>query len=276
MNIIIKEFPDRQFSSKEEMFKSLRENKSFLIAQKKSITKIADSVFCEHFAEEVKTAYKESLTALANIDTINVSLAINSCNIYDSHGDVHFDGTWNKSAKESKGGLLLNAHRMTFDNIIADGLSVSVKRMPWSKLGFDFEGSTDVLVFSGNISKDRNEYMFKQYSKGYVKEHSVGMRYVKIELAINSDSKWDEEEKEVWDKYYQRIVNKDAVDERGYFWAVTEAKIVEGSAVVKGSNYATPVISIEAVENDTSENKTEPSKDTPLLDALKELQTKLN
>jgi hypothetical protein len=102
--------------------------------------------------------------------------------------------------------------------------------------------------------------MFEQYAKGYVKEHSVGMRYVKLELAINSDNKWDVEEKEVWDKYYPEIANKEVADERGYFWAVTEAKIVEGSAVVKGSNYATPTISIEAVKD--TPIITEPLKDT--------------
>ena len=40
-------------------------------------------------------------------------------------------------------------------------------------------------------------------------------------------------------------------DNYGYFWAVTEAKVVEGSAVVKGSNAITPVISI--VENSNKE-----------------------
>ena len=84
------------------------------------------------------------------------------------------------------------------------------------------------------------------------------MRYVKLELAINSESKWDAEEKAVWDKYYPEIVNKEQADERGYFWAVTEAKIVEGSAVVKGSNYATPTISVEAVKDTTTET-TEPT-----------------
>jgi hypothetical protein len=39
--------------------------------------------------------------------------------------------------------------------------------------------------------------MFNQYAKGYVKEHSVGMRYVKLELAVNSDSKYDAEEKAI-------------------------------------------------------------------------------
>jgi hypothetical protein len=57
--------------------------------------------------------------------------------------------------------------------------------------------------------------MFNQYAKGYVKEHSVGMRYVK-ELAVNSDSKYDAEEKAIWDKYIDEIVNKVA-EEQSYF-----------------------------------------------------------
>ncbi|HPZ10702.1 MAG TPA: hypothetical protein PL110_21610, partial [Candidatus Eremiobacteraeota bacterium] len=46
-------------------------------------------------------------------------------------------------------------------------------------------------------------------------------------------------------------------DERGYFWVVKEAKIIEGSAVVMGSNSATPTLEnkeFEAVE-DTSNDE---------------------
>ena len=42
--ITIKEFPDKQFQNKEDMFKELRENKNTLIAQKKMITKEADAI----------------------------------------------------------------------------------------------------------------------------------------------------------------------------------------------------------------------------------------
>jgi hypothetical protein len=49
--------------------------------------------------------------------------------------------------------------------------------------------------------------MFNQYAKGYVKEHSVGMRYVKIELAVNLIQSMHEE-KAVWDKYIDEIVKK--------------------------------------------------------------------
>ena len=106
--------------------------------------------------------------------------------------------------------------------------------------------------------------MFKQYSNGWVKNHSVGMRYVKIDLAINSESEWDKDEKELWDKYYPIVVNKEIADERGYFWVVSEAKVIEGSAVVMGSNSATPTLSVEnksEADNITSEQE-EPSIDT--------------
>lgn len=49
------------------------------------------------------------------------------------------------------------------------------------------------------------------------------------------------EEKKVWDKYYPDIANKGTADERGYFWVVKQAAVIEGSAVVKGSNQYTPV-----------------------------------
>ena len=47
--IVVKEFPNKQFNSKEELFKALRENKNTLIAQKKMITKEADAVV--HFVQ---------------------------------------------------------------------------------------------------------------------------------------------------------------------------------------------------------------------------------
>lgn len=258
--IVVKEFPDKEFASKEDLFKALRENKSILIAQKKMITKESDSTI--HYVEidnrEKESANKEDSVTVPDVNKLKAKLAINTTNLMDSHSDVHFDGTWNKSAKEQKNVLLLQEHQMKFGSIISDNVQVSVKKMTWKSLGFEFEGSTEVLIFDTEIDKDRNEFMFDQYNKGYVKEHSVGMRYVKLDLAINSESKWDEEEKAVWDKYIDKIVNKEVAENQGYFWAVTEAKIVEGSAVVKGSNYATPVISIQA-EKSLEDNKEEPT-----------------
>lgn len=251
--IQVKEFPDKQFESKEELFKELKENKSKLISTKKMVTKLADPIACN---TGEKTATKNDVDG----NRLGVKSVINTINLYDSHGDVHIKGIWNKSVKEKKNLYLLQEHKMAFDHIISDDVDASVKEITWKELGFNFSGNTEALIFESKLDAERNPYMFAQYAKGYVKNHSVGMRYVKLELAINSEADWNEEEKEVWDKYYSDIVNKNDVDEAGYFWAVTEAKIIEGSAVPVGSNWATPTLSTEAVKDTSKTN--EPPKGT--------------
>ncbi len=151
---------------------------------------------------------------------------------------------------------------MDFDKVIADSvndnLTASVEMIPWKKLGLKYQGETQALIFNAQIKKDVNEFMFNQYRKGRVLNHSVGMRYVKLFLCINSDEASYSSEKANWDKYYPQVVNQKIADEKGYFWAVTEAKIIEGSAVVKGSNFATPSMEIEIEK----QNIEEPSADT--------------
>jgi len=274
--IVAKEFQGKTFATKEDLFKELRENKSVLIAQKKMITKEADStIHIVEVEDRNKEANKAEANDVTSFNKIAAKLVINTTNLMDSHSDVHLKGIWNKSAKEQKNILLLQEHQMKFNSIISDSVTAEVKRMTWKSLGFDLEGDTEALIFNAEIDKARNEFMFNQYAKGYVKEHSVGMRYVKLELALNSESKYDTEEKEVWDKYIKEIVNKEAAEEQGYFWAVSEAKIIEGSAVVKGSNYATPTISVEAVKDTPTETK-EPLEDTQEVskELLKELLNK--
>lgn len=253
--ITCKEFPNKTFRDKEEMFKALRENKDTLIAQKKMITKEADAVVYVSKIEDSKgNALKADSIDITEVNKLKLKLVINTTNIMDSHSDVHLKGIWKKSVKEKKDLYLLQEHRMLFSHIITDDVKASVQLMNWSDLGQKYKGQTEALIFDASVDK-RNEFMFQQYAKGFVKNHSVGMRYTKIEMAINSESKWDVEEKEVWDKYIDDIVNKEVAEEKGYFWAVTEAKIIEGSAVPIGSNTVTPTLEIEVKDN-------EPSNDT--------------
>lgn len=247
-----------KFNTKQELFKFLKENKSLLIDAKKAAIKYADAISFEVPVMDNKGVVIKDLATVQKSGVIQAELVINTTNLLDSHGDVHISGLWKKSLQETKGMYLLREHKMQFDSVITDRVVPSAKTYTWKDLGFKFEGSTEALVFNATIDNQRNPFMFDQYTKGYVKEHSVGMRYVKIDLAINSESKHDAEEKAVWDKYYSVIANKDAADELGYFFAVTEAKAIEGSAVLKGSNYATPTISITEADTITSE-KQEPS-----------------
>lgn len=234
-----------EFATKKELFAYLKQNKHIHIQAKKAELKRADSVGCFLLQVTDNEVTKAAIDPeVINLDSFNVSVAINSTNLMDSHSDVHIPGIWNKSLKEQKNLYLLQEHKMEFKNIISDEVKAMVKNIPWSELGFKYPGNSQVLIFNAKILKDRNEYMAEQYAKGRVKNHSVGMRYVSLELAMNSESKFDREEKAVWDKYISQIANKEDAEAQGYFWAVLEAKIIEGSAVPLGSNFATPTISV--------------------------------
>jgi hypothetical protein len=249
-------------------------NKDVLIAQKKATIKLADPI-----RQTVSDSSKKLTTVKAELNgedmeigVLKAELVINTTNIIDSHMDCHINGLWNKSIKEQKTIFLLQEHDMCFSKIIADSvndnLKASAKDFAWSDLGFNFKGTTQALVFNTDIKEKRNEFMYNQYKNNYVLNHSVGMRYQKLYLCVNSDNSDYTAEKEAWDKYYPMVVNKEVADTKGYFWAVTEAQFIEGSAVVKGSNYVTPVLSI--TEN---KNIPEPSNDTQENEPTKVTQT---
>jgi hypothetical protein len=111
----------------------------------------------------------------------------------------------------------------------------------------------EVLIYEAVIKKDRNEFMFNQYKSGYVLNHSVGMRYVKLLWCYDNSDPDYSQNKENYDKYSKEILNQNDLGE--YFWAVLEAKNIEGSAVVKGSNFLTPVLSFELIDENTAKVK---------------------
>lgn len=245
-----------KFKTKNELFAFLKENKDALIAEKKFDLKRADAI-----QAVMPTIHTSATKAAAVSDKLQVKVVINTTNLLDSHDDVHIDGLWNKSLKEQKLLYLLQEHKMEFDHIITDKVTASIVVMKWRDMGYNMDGQTEALVFDAIIDKKRNPFMFEQYKNGYVLNHSVGMRYVKLFLAIDDKRAEYAAEKEAWDKYYPVVANKETVDERGYFWAVTEAKLVEGSAVPMGSNFVTPTLEItesqKALDNNTdSRNST--------------------
>lgn len=263
--ITLKEISNKTFSSTDEALKFLIENKKIVIANKTSNLKKADGI---SFNESLRTVKDEVFKDDSNIDISSVNqikiIAVgNACNYYDSHGDVSINGSWNRTVKNTKEGLHLQEHKCQFDHIIAEGQDVkfTVEKKTWKDLGYNYDGSTDCLMMYSTASKKDNPYMFEKYIDGKVKQHSAGLRYVNIELCVNNSADWAKEEKANWDKYYPSIVNKDDVDERGYFWAVLEQKIIEVSAVPRGSNPATPTTSVEPV-TDTS-TKQDSAEATP-------------
>lgn len=268
-------------SNKEEVLEFLRKNKSALLAEKKMYGKMADAVsyLCPLYdakANSFKAADTINTAQLLDKDAIQVKIVINTTNLLDSHGDVHLKGIWKKSLKESgKSAIHLQSHKSDFEFVIADASDGEIKAytqsMSWKDLGFDYKGETEALIFESTVKKARNPFMFDQYAKGFVKHHSVGMGYVKTLFCVNSEEKYWIEEKENWDQYYSEIVNKEKADEQGYFWAVAEGKVIEGSAVVRGSNHVTPTLEIKSEpgnHSDKDQEQQEPVKSTLNYDYL--------
>lgn len=254
-----------EYSTKAELFKYLRENKRLIRKQKFAAMKEADAVnfVSVDFDTQKGTAIKSASESLAILETDKYTgtVVINACNFLDSHLDVHINGIWKKTVSENKGGLFLQEHKMQLSNVISDDVSIYVATMTWSELGYDYEGTTEVLINKFTAEKKRNPLMAEQYANGWVKQHSVGMQYVNYFLCMNSENKLDAEEKAAWDKYYPMVVNKEMADEYGFFFAVTEAKYIEGSAVVRGSNPATPTINIEPLDNTQKDKQEEQTKE---------------
>lgn len=249
----------KEFSSQDEQLKWLFENRNNISAQRKSISKESDEIAFISFAVDEKGEQVKAENPIPeDADKLKVKIVINTTGLLDSHSDVHIPGLWKKTLSESKMFYHIQEHRFDFRGIISDEVKAYTEDMTWKSLGADFGGKTEALIFESIILKDRNEYMFEQYRKGYVRNHSVGMRYIKDYFCINSDAYPDQ--KENWDKYIKYVANKEEAEAKNYFWAVTEAKIIEGSAVVRGSNWATPTESVTEVKeaDKFTSNKNEP------------------
>jgi hypothetical protein len=185
-----------EFATQQELFKYLKDNLVKLKAEKKATLKQADGLgfVSVKLFEDKDYAQKDDsvISEAVSEDEIRVKVAINTTNFIDSHRDLHIPGLWKKSLSETKSGTHLKSHNRDFEFVIADGndCAVSAKMMAWKDLGYAYEGKTQVLIHDSVIKKGRNPYMFEQYSNGWVKQHSVGMRYVDIFMCINSEEKY--------------------------------------------------------------------------------------
>lgn len=242
-----------------DLFEFLMTNKSILVAQKKFELKRADAVFYSSmFVNEKGDITKANELVTEDLNVLKVRSVINTTNLMDSHSDVHIPGLWKKSLSENKQLFLLEEHKMSFRGIITDEIKAFTKKMSWRDLGLDADGVTEALIFDNTIKRIRNEFMFDQYKQGNVKNHSVGMRYVDLELAINDPDY--KQEFANWNKYIDDIVNRDEAEAQGFFWPVKEAKCIEGSAVPLGSNWVTPTLDNNMKHSQSTEK--EPLKST--------------
>jgi hypothetical protein len=261
--IVVKIFPGKTFATKSDLFAALRENVDAIIAVKKADVQKSyekGSPILSFLPRATDGAFKGM-----HMKDDHFYPIINTTRYYDGHGDVHFDGLWNKSLKEQDGKIFYVVdHEMKVGSVIAwpEDVKSMVKSVPWSLVGKPYEGNTEALIYeipkakivhpvAADVIKDRRPV-----------QNSVRMMYVKIELGMNSDAKEDVRYKDYYDKRIGEIANREEAEAEGYFFGIEEAKIVkEGSMVLFGSNDATS-ISQKDIEAVTDTSKTEPTEVT--------------
>jgi len=244
------------FRTKKDLFKYLTENKAEIVALKKSAVKFSDVVsfsaveFNEVSEGEVTIKGKYPYENDENKGVLKRTIVANTYNWLDSHDDVHLNGVFSESIKQKGTKIFhLNNHVRDFSAKIGRPLNVYEKAISWRELGQGKTGMTEALFLESEIKRAYSETMFDAYLNDEVDQHSVGMQYTKISLAVNDEKEYPKEFEE-WNKHIGKIGNRSKAEEQGFFWAVYEAKLVEVSAVLLGSNELTPTLG----------NKTNPSE----------------
>lgn len=270
----------------EELFKHLRANKTALVAEKKSAVKYTDAIVANVVtgSREFKTsATKDASTSSDSAEVVdepgklNVTVVCNTAWFCDSHMDVLTDKAYDESI-QLRGTSIphIADHQQSSIAHVGDVTKVYTKELQLSQLGLAQKGTTIALLMDTTVREDYNADVYKFYKNGKINQHSVGMRYGELKLAINSSHEDDAIEKAVWDEFYPNILNKELVDARGYFWAVPKADIMENSCVLFGSNSLTPTLSIKA--ESTSEEVEKKSITQPIGNNMatnEELQAKV-
>jgi hypothetical protein len=228
-----------------ELFEFLVQNKSVIIAQKKALPKKADPFEYSPSYFNIKNGFatKTSFGEIPEDATsVRVKIAANAAMWMDSQKDILLRDSWAKSIRDGKGNLHLKDHTYELDAEIGDVVNIYSQDISLTELGLSKAGTTQVLVYESDVKKSYDERIFNKYKTGKIKQHSIGLQYVKIELAINDDDY--KEELAVWNKYINQIINKQDAEQDGYFWAVSEIKLIEVSAVLLGANELTPTLSV--------------------------------
>jgi hypothetical protein len=189
------------------------------------------------------------------------TIVANTYNWMDSHDDVHLSGIFAKSIQERANKIPhLHDHKFEIGAKVGRPASFAEVPMKWRQLGWEKNGDTQALMMVSQIEKRLNEKVYDEYLNDQVDQHSVSMQYVKIELAAN-DENYVQEYK-AWQEVFPLLGNKAQAEQKGYFWVVREAKLIEVSAVLLGSNELTPTMGSKIFQPDLSTEKTKPDYST--------------
>ena len=235
------------FTTKGELLAYLIANKEDLAELKKSELKRADAF---GFAVTDGVVTKDATAGSSDTDSEILRTIVGNTYFWmDSHDDVHLANCFAKSISERKNKVWhLHDHLHQITAKVGIPQKIYEAYIDWTRLGVNKAGQTQALLADTLIQKELNPQVFKGYKDGEINQHSVGMQYVKIELCVN-DPEYKQEFAN-WQACIDLVGNREKAEEKGYFWAVKEAKLIEISCVLEGSNELTRTLPVEGKNAD--------------------------
>jgi hypothetical protein len=259
---------DSSLSGK-SLFEYLIENKKDLIAQKKSMPITTDIFSCK----SIYTGHKGTSSIKNEGEGMNagitkVSFVGNMSMFADSYLDVLGDNSFAKTIRENgpQGKKMirhLKNHQYDTDGVVGTPTSIYSKSLNLKDLGVDSHIENGIgLIMDSDVKRKYDRKTFEMYTDEDINQHSIGLQYGKIALAINDEEY--PEEKKIYDTYLDKVINREVVQKSGYFWYVSEYKLFEISAVLMGANELTPTLStIKSIDQPPNSTDTEPVSSTP-------------
>lgn len=256
-----------KFDTQKELFDYLRANKKRLIAEKCFNKK---KFTCKQLPDQVlisKTNINKAPIEVIEVESGVLKKTIIGNTFYwcDSQMDVLLPSCAKKTISElgPKGKDLiyhLKNHEDETGARIGYLTDIYEQEFALSDLGLNMVGNTICLMFDSDVKQSLCSNSYQQYLDGKVKQHSIGLQYMKIMLCVNDPN--DGEHFANWNKYYQFVINKPTVDATGYFWVVPEIKLYEVSFVLWGANELTGVA--EETKNNEPPLSTQKEDQPPL------------
>jgi hypothetical protein len=114
----------------------------------------------------------------------------------------------------------------------------------------EYDGKTIQGIYHESYfpeAQDSTDLLIK-IQEGIYDSRSIGFNYVTL-LLCAADSP-NELESKGWEEYYPKALNPEVADQYGYFWAVKEIKLWEGSDVSFGANALTPMLGMKSQNKD--------------------------
>lgn len=189
--------------------------------------------------------------AIKDVDTKNrtVTGILNAYNFVDHGMDVLLDGCCKRSIKDNgpqSNSAFKIKHALNHDMSKLPGKIITLEEKEIETESF---GKVKGLYFESKMSTSTlGDDTLKMYLEEIYDNHSIGFQYIKAKK-VERDGQHGNSQ--AWKKFMEIMYNPQKAEDAGYFYAIEEIKLFEGSTVAQGMNELTPYLGVKGKEDYT-------------------------